>query len=518
MCGRGHRTVYSKKFIYKTEEKMKNRIKSFLAAFLAVALVLTATPLSGFAAGNSITLKNGTLLNSENNPFEGKLTEGDTITGDGNMFYVTVNGTKDEDASHYGAESFKGLKEDSSESGNTYYKNYTVPAAPEGYEATATLTVTENEDFTDAELKNKGKVINLTFAPVTAPKEFSITYYSNGKKYGEPQTYKAGDKIVPPEAPEAAEGHVFNGWVINEKQDKLPETMPENNLEASASWKLKDISITFITDDTEYKKATAPFASSMENTVPEDPKKEGYVFAGWFDQDGKNVFEYKTVPSEDITFTAKWLKNGNVVYTSNGKTYAAYEVKEGDKIPVPEENPEKFAHKFVGWTPEIPEKMPAEDLTFDAKYEIDKNFVTIAIGGTLIAGGIIGITSAAITGLSIVGGIIAIIGLSSIVGNISKTYKVTYKVDGKVYKTYNIAEGKKITTPADPEKEGFIFAGWTPEVPEKMPKQDLTFDAKWSKSESTIPDTGSESGIAALAILAVAAAAAIIFAKKKKDD
>ena len=129
---------------------MKNRIKSFLAAFLAVALVLTATPLSGFAAGNGITLKNGTLLNSENNPFEGKLTEGDTITGDGDMFYVTVNGTKDDDESHYGAESFKGLKDDSSESGNTYYKNYTVPAAPEGYEATATLTVTENEDFTDA--------------------------------------------------------------------------------------------------------------------------------------------------------------------------------------------------------------------------------------------------------------------------------------------------------------------------------------------------------------------------------
>lgn len=371
----------------------------------------------------------------------------------------------------------------------------------------AAETTTENNETTVTQPETDESV-----------KEYTITYYSNGKKYGEVQTYKAGETIVPPEAPTEAEGHIFNGWVINENQDKLPETMPENNLEASASWKLKDINITFISDETEVKKATVPFASSMEDAVPADPEKEGYTFAGWFDKDGKNAFDYKTVPSEDVEFTAKWLKNGNVAYMMNkDKTYAAYEVTEGDKIPVPEKNPEKFAHKFKGWTPEIPEAMPAEDLVFEAQYEVDKEFVAIVIGGVAIAGGAIGLTAAAITGLSIVGGIIAVIGLSSIIGNVAKTYKATYKVDGKVYATYNIEAGKKITVPADPEKEGYDFAGWSPEVPSKMPKNDITFKAKWSAKDTDIPETGSSAaGLAAFAALAVSAAAIVLIKKKER--
>lgn len=375
------------------------------------------------------------------------------------------------------------------------------------------LTTTPLSGFaTEAETTEKEDV------SVTEGEKFTVTYFSNGEKYGEPQSYLAGETIVPPEAPEAPEGHIFSGWVINEKQDKLPETMPESNLEASASWKLKEINISFVSDEAEVKKATVPFGSSMEETVPEDPQKEGYTFAGWYDKDGKNVFDYDSVPAEDVSFVAKWLKNGNVVYTSDGKTYEAFEVKEGEKIPVPSTNPKKFAHKFIGWSPEIPEVMPAEDLTFEAKYEIDKDFVTIVIGGTVIAGGIIAGIGAAITGLSIVGGIIAVIGLSSIVGNINKTYKATFKVDGKVYKSYNLASGAKITKPEDPKKDGYVFVGWSPEVPEKMPKNDVTFEAVWSEYNTDIPDTGSSSaGVAAFMTLAVSAAAAIIFAKKKND-
>lgn len=414
---------------------MRKRLKELTAVFVAVAFILTATPLSGFAAEEETTAQPQTEVTTE--------------------------------------------------------------------------VTTESE--TEVENETENETENAT--------EYKVIYYSNGKKYGDEQTYKAGETIVPPAAPEAPEGHIFNGWVINKNQDKLPETMPESDLEASASWKLKDIKISFVSDETEVHKSTAPFGSSMEEAVPEDPSKEGYTFAGWYDESGKNVFDYSTVPSEDITFTAKWLKNGNVVYMSEDKTYAAYEVKEGEKIPVPETNPKKFAHKFVGWSPEIPAEMPAEDLVFEAKYEVDKDFVTVVIGGTLIAGGIVAGVGAAITGLSIVGGIIAIIGLSSVVGNINKTYTVTYKVDGKIYKTYNIAAGSDITVPEEPKKEGYVFVGWTPDIPDKMPKKNLTFEAEWSEFDTDIPETGSSAaGVAALAALAVSAAAAILFAKKKKEQ
>lgn len=504
---------------------MRKRIKGLTAMFVAVAFILTATPLSGFAAESGVTVKDGALLNADGTAFEGTLKEGDKITGtdpDG-LFYVTVNGVKDTEATRYGSETFAAYKENNKESelsGNTYYNSYTVPAAPEGYEVTAKVSVTKNEDFTGTDTLHNGNAVELTYTPVEKAEEYKITYYSNGEKYGEEQTYKAGDKIVPPETPTAPEGHIFNGWVINKNQDPLPETMPENNLEASASWKLKDITVIYTVDGTEYHKSTALFGSSMGETIPKDPVKEGYTFAGWFNAEGDNVFEYGTVPSQDITFIAKWLRNGNVVYMSDGKTYEAFEVKEGEKIPVPKENPKKFAHKFKGWSPEIPNEMPAEDLVFEAQYEVDKEFATIVVGGTLIAGGVIaGLGAAAITGLSIIGGIIAIIGLSSVIGNINKTYTVTYMVDGKVYKTYNVAAGSKITVPSNPKKSGYNFVGWTPEIPDKMPKKDLTFEAKWSEIDTDIPSTGSTAmGFAALATLAVSAAAAIIFAKKKKDN
>lgn len=375
------------------------------------------------------------------------------------------------------------------------------------------LTATPLSGFaTETETTEKDDVT------ITEATKYTVTYYSNGELYGETQTYASGETIIPPDAPQAPEGHIFNGWVINEQQEKLPETMPEKNIEASASWKLKDISISFLSDETEIHKTTAPYGSSIEETIPDDPQKEGYIFAGWYDKEGKNVFDYNTVPSEDISFVAKWLRNGNVIYKSDDKTFAAFEVKEGDKIPLPEKNPQKFAHKFIGWTPEIPSEMPADDLVFNAKYELDKDFVTVMIGGTLIAGAIVAGIGTAITGLSIVGGIISIIGLSSVIGNVNKTYTVTYKVDGKIYKTYRISSGSKVSVPESPKKDGFVFVKWSPDIPEKMPSKNITFEAVWSEIKSDIPDTGSTAfGLASFISLAISSAAAIIFAKKKED-
>lgn len=353
-------------------------------------------------------------------------------------------------------------------------------------------------------------------------KEYEITYWLGEKEqYGEAKKFAAGSKIIHPESPKK-DGFKFAGWILGEEDGKtipVPETMPENDLKAYASWEIQSYKISYTIDGATTVK-DAVFGSDITLSAPADPEKEGHVFAGWFDKNGKNLFDYTTVPAQDVEFIAKWLRDGNVVYLVDGKTYEAYEVREGEKIPVPE-NPKKFAHKFVGWNPEIPEAMPSDDLEFEAVWEIDKDFITLVIGGTVVAGGIVAaMAGAAITGISIIGGIIAIIGVAS---NIKKTYTVTYKVDGSVYKSYKHEAGEKITIPANPVKSGYKFEGWSPEIPEKMPKQNLTFEAKWSeiKDDSNkneeIPDTGStNAGIFALAALAISAVAATII-KKKKD-
>lgn len=356
----------------------------------------------------------------------------------------------------------------------------------------------------------------------TEAKEYSVTYWlSEKEQYGEAEKFAAGTKIVHPESPRK-EGFEFAGWILGEENGKpipVPEIMPENDLKAYASWEIQSYKISYTIDGVTTVKE-AVFGSDIALSAPADPEKEGHVFAGWFDKNGKNLFDYSTVPANDIEFIAKWLRDGNVVYLVDGKTYEAYEVREGEKIPVPE-NPKKFAHKFVGWNPEIPEAMPSDDLEFEAVWEIDKEFITLVIGGTVVAGGIVAaMAGAAITGISIIGGIIAIIGVAS---NIKKTYTATYKVDGSVYKSYKHEAGEKITIPANPVKSGYKFEGWSPDVPETMPKQNLTFEAKWSeiKDDSNkneeIPSTGSSNaGIAAFAALAISAVALVII-KKKKD-
>lgn len=601
---------------------MKKKLKGLLAVVLSMAFVLTATPLSGFAAEQTLYLKDSKLYDSNDTEFTGTVSAGDKIIAkEGNAFYVTLNGEKDLTESNYGKDSFEGKKENSEtseSSGNTYYSEYVIPVAPKGFKASASTKIEKSGEYyfvTDKTDAFSGNILKLEFAPVeyqvkfnldggktnegirletvtikydsefTLPtdkevskegyilngwkhgektwsageniknlsdkdgekltltavwteekndkpttEKFTVTYYSEDKQYGEIQSYSAGDGIITPKAP-VKEGYIFEGWVIDDKLTKLPETMPSQNIKAYASWRLASIKLHYFDGETEISSTTALYGSDISLTVPTDLRKDGYTFAGWFDGEGKNVYSYETVPSEDVTFSAKWLKNGNVTYYVDKKTYQSYEVTEGDKIPVPE-NPEKFGKKFVGWDPEVPETMPSEDLSFNAVFEADKEFVSVIVGGTVIAGGVIaaitGAGALAITGISIIGGILALIGGGSL---ITKTYKVTYKVDGKIYKTYNkIEAGTAVPVPANPEKSGHVFAGWNPSIPEKMPKSDLTFEATWKKTASDnnsdkndnnvnveIPSTGSTAaGMAALASLAISAAAYMILSKKKK--
>lgn len=51
-------------------------------------------------------------------------------------------------------------------------------------------------------------------------------------------------------------------------------------------------------------------------------------------------------------------------------------------------------------------------------------------------------------------------------------YRLTYVVDSKEYKVYEIEEGTTITQEPAPTKEGYTFSGWS-EIPETMPAHDV---------------------------------------------
>ena len=316
------------------------------------------------------------------------------------------------------------------------------------------------------------------------------------------------------------EGFTFKGWT-DENGNALPETMETEDINAYAQLEINTYKVTYISDGEVYEEYTdVKFASEVP--VPADPAKAGYVFAGW------DPAVVSTMPAHDLTYTAKWVvapvegEKFTARFVVDGKTYDLHVLEEGDVIPVPAA-PTKFGFVFVGWEPEVPDTMPAENLEFVAQWEIDKTFVGLVIGGTVVSGivvgSVIGMNTALITGAAIVGGIIVIVGAVHLVKH---THTVTYIVDGEVYKVYKVVEGTKIPVPADPTKDGAEFAGWNPEVPEKMGETDLVFEATWedvgSDVDVVIPDTGSFAGVAAFAVISGAAAAAYVMTRKKKED
>lgn len=339
----------------------------------------------------------------------------------------------------------------------------------------------------------------------------------------EPYTSKMfaeGETMTHPSV--SVEGFTFKGWT-DADGNPLATTMGTEDINAYAQLEINSYKVTYLMDSTgtvykEYK--DVKFASEVP--VPADPSKEGFVFAGW------EPTVVSTMPSHDLTYTAKWVTapvqgdEYTATYIVDGKTYKSYVLKEGEVIPVPDA-PTKFGYVFVGWDPEVPETMPAENVEFTAKWEIDKTFIGIVIGGTVVSGAVvgtvIGINTALITGASIVGGIIVIVGAVHLAKH---THTVTYIVDGEVYKVYKVVEGTKIPVPADPTKDGAKFDGWNPEVPDKMGNTDLVFEATWedaaSDTDVIIPDTGSIAGVAAFAVISSAAAAAYVIARKKKEN
>ena len=111
-----------------------------------------------------------------------------------------------------------------------------------------------------------------------------------------------------------------------------------------------------------------------------------------------------------------------ITYIVDEVFYKSFEIKAGEAI-TPEPAPTKEGYTFSGWS-EIPETMPAHDVTVTGTFSINK-------------------------------------------------YKLIYTVDGTEYKTYGVEYGATITPEAVPTKEGHTFSGWG-EIPSTMPPYDVT--------------------------------------------
>ena len=189
--------------------------------------------------------------------------------------------------------------------------------------------------------------------------------------------------------------------------------------------------VTYKDGDSEYAKQVLP--SGTLATRPDAPAATpGYTFGGWNKADG-TAWDYASDKvTDNITLYAKWAANTYTITfdTAGGSEIAPITQEYGTHITSPA-NPTREGYTFKGWDKEIPETMPAENITVKAQWEI--NQYTIAFD---TAGG-------------------------SAVAPITQNY------------------GTAIAAPADPTREGYTFIGWDKAIPATMPAENMIITALW---------------------------------------
>ena len=307
------------------------------------------------------------------------------------------------------------------------------------YGVGATLPAADDMTYTGHTFKGWYDNENLTGSPVTAIggaetgnkeywakweiDQYTITFDTNGGSEIAPITQDYGTEIAAPDNP-TRKGYTFKGW-----DKEIPKTMPADNITVKAQWEINQYTIAFDTNGgSEIDSITQDYGTEI--TVPDNPTRKGYTFKGW----DKEIPE--TMPAENITVKAQWeINQYTITFDTNGGSEIAPITQDyGTEITAPD-NPTRKGYTFKGWDKEIPKTMPAENITVKAQWEINQYTITFDTNG------------------------------GSEIAPITQDY------------------GTEITAPDNPTRKGYTFKGWDKEIPETMPAENLTITARWRDTE-----------------------------------
>ena len=329
------------------------------------------------------------------------------------------------------------------ETGNKEYwakweiNQYTVTVKPENGKADITITQDYGTPITAPTLTREGYTFkgwdkeipetmpaeNITVKAQWEINQYTIAFDTNGGSEIAPITQDYGTEITAPDNP-TRKGYAFKGW-----DKEIPETMPAENITVKAQWEINQYTIAF---DTNGGSEIAPITQDYgtEITAPDNPTRKGYTFKGW----DKEIPE--TMPSENMTVKAQWeINQYTITFDTNGGSEIAPITQDyGTEITAPDK-PTRKGYTFKGWNKEIPETMPAENITVKAQWEINQYTIAFDTNG------------------------------GSEIAPITQDY------------------GTEITAPDNPTRKGYTFKGWDKEIPETMPAENITITARWKDTE-----------------------------------
>ena len=205
------------------------------------------------------------------------------------------------------------------------------------------------------------------------------------------------------------------------------------------------------------------------------------------------------MPAENVTLTAEFEINSyTVTYLVDGEEFTTATVAYGAEIPALENQPVKAGHTFKGWA-NVPETMPAENVTLNAEFTVNSYTVTYLVDGEEFT------TATVAYGAEIPalenqpskvgytfngwGEVPATMPAEDVTLNAEFTvnnYTVTYLVDGEEFTTATVVYGAAIPALEEqPVKEGYTFIGWG-EIPSAMPAANVTLTAEFTVNSYTV--------------------------------
>ena len=350
-------------------------------------------------------------------------------------------------------------------------------------------------DVSGKKLSEQGVVDAQTAAINAAVKglekmTYNATFYVDGEEYRVVPT-KVGEQIVAPEAP-SKQGYTFTGWT--------PEvgTMGIEDVSFNAVFSAGTVAYTvetYVMDvNGNYGDAAIENKSATTGeTVSVTPEaREGFSVAA------ESVLSGEVKADGSLVLKVYYSRNQYKLTVDGNVTNVYY----GAAISV-SEPAAREGYTFAGWDRDVPETMPASDVTLvsqwsenDADYTAynaavaaakakqgEENYDKMYTAETrdALAGALaIDVAGKKYSEQSVVDAATKAIN-DAVAALEVMTYNAIFTVDGVQYEVVPTKVGEQIVAPKDPAKEGYVFKGWDKEVG-KMGVEDITFAAQFEEA------------------------------------
>ena len=257
-------------------------------------------------------------------------------------------------------------------------------------------------------------------------------------KTGSEFTAPASDGLT---RPDGDAGSFFMWLGSNGKFYAPGDSVPAEVTKLTAQWTAPTYAVTLNTNGGTINNGNVTgYTYGVGATLPaaDDMTYTGHTFKGWYDNEnltGSPVTAIGGAETGNKEYWAKWEINQYTVTVKpeNGKADIIITQDYGTPITAPTLT--RKGYTFKGWDKEIPETMPAENITVKAQWEINQYTITFDTNG------------------------------GSDIAPITQAY------------------GTEITAPDNPTRKGYTFKGWDKEIPKTMPAENITITARWKDTE-----------------------------------